>query len=145
MGANVSEGHTTSILRVAISSSETVVTSCQSTHCQPRINHHTGANLRSVSNPYVMPFVPSKPIFTILGKHVRQARYVTYGCTKKWLQMAQVLQEVSSKRRTEHWRVGGRHRSLCSKAATSGLRFKLDTCTYALPNIREMGKFKMKN
>ena len=134
-GANVSEGHTTSILRVAIRPSETVLTSCQSTHCQPRINHHTGANLRSVPNPYVMPFVLSENIFTILDKHVRLARYVTCGQMKKWLQMAHVLQEVSSKRRTEHWRVGGRHRSLCSKAATSGLRCKLDTLysTCALP------------
>jgi hypothetical protein len=143
MGANVSEAHNTSILRVAICLSETVITNCQSTHCLPRINHHTGANLRSVSNPYVMPFALSKHTFTILGKHVRQARYVTYGRTKKWLQMAQALQEVSSKRRTEHCRVGARHRSLCSKAATSGLRFKLDTLYIRPANIRGMGKFKM--
>jgi hypothetical protein len=91
MGARVSEGHTTSILRVATCPSETVVTSCQPIHCLPTINHHTGANIRSVSNPYVMPFVLSKHIFTILGKHVRQARYVTYGRMKKWFQMAEVL------------------------------------------------------
>ena len=125
MGANVSEEHTTSIHRGAICPSETVVTSCQSTQCQPTINHHTGANLRSVSNPYVMPSVLSKHSFTILGKHVRQARYVSYGRTKKWLQLAQVLQQVSSNAELNNGEWGGRHRSLCNKAATSGLRFNL--------------------
>jgi hypothetical protein len=37
---------------------------------------------------------------------------------------------------------GGRNRSLCSKAATSGLRFKLDTLYIRPANIREMEKFQ---